>query len=291
MGVKKLNIPLIGTFIVDYLLIYGSFFFYLYFWGNNLSVPGIVIIGSSFLTIILIHDPIHCLLWPDMIAKVKMAYKYSLSNFWDAVQLLIHGLVLYLPLYYYGVINFSYTSYTELYMKIAIDYWCITLLKDYTMMYFFHPWMHKPENYWIHKHHHLAGVELQGMHAFSISYLDAFIESDIGIFLYLFGQWLFSGEIAVNLASIYLVGWHDYVVHSLNPYSICHFNPILEYYHKPTLEHNLHHMIQKDYYVFNSFKHLFSSSRRDFDLAKYNEICKTTFCFDLWVDEDKNKAY
>jgi len=288
---KTLNIPLIGTFIVDYLMNYGTFFFYWYGWANNLTPIGVVFIATSYTIVALLHDPIHALLWPKMICKAKMAYKYSWENVWEAVKLLIQGVVISLAGLYFGVINFNYTTFIETYMLVAMEYWSIILLKDYTMMYFVHPWMHKPENYWIHKHHHLVGIEVQGNHAFSISNLDAFLESDIGMFLYFFVQWLITGKLSVNVASLYLVGWHDVVVHSLNPYSIVHFNPLLEYYHKPTLEHNLHHMIQKDYYVFNSFKHVFSTERRDYDLAKYNELCKTTFCYDLWVDDKKNIAY
>jgi len=69
--------------------------------------------------------------------------------------------------------------------------------------------MQKSENYWIHKHHHLVGVEVQGNHAFSISMLDALLESKIGMFLHFFVQWLITGKLSVNVASLYLVGWHD----------------------------------------------------------------------------------
>jgi len=226
-----------------------------------------------------------------MICKAKMAYKFTWTNAGEIAKVSIMGAGISWVASYFGIVHFNYTTFTETYMKIAIEYWGITLLKDYTMMYFVHPWMHKPENYWMHKHHHLVGVEVQANHGFSISNLDAFIENDIGLFLFFFVQWLITGQISCHLASFYMVGWHDIIVHSLNPYSIVHFNPLLEYYIKPTLEHNLHHMIQRDYYVFNSFRHLFSTERRDQDLAKYNELCKTTMSYDLWVDDKKNIAY
>ena len=159
------------------------------------------------------------------------------------------------------------------------------------MMYFVHPWMHKPENYWMHSHHHKVGVEVQANHAFSISNLDAFIENDIGMFLFFFAKWMLGKPISVNLFSFIAIGWHDVIIHSLNPYSILHFNPLLEYFVKPTLEHNLHHMIQKDYYVFDSFKHLIDSKQLDYDVKKYNELCRTTICYDLFVTDDKNIAY
>ena len=70
--------------------------------------------------------------------------------------------------------------------------------------------------------------------------------------------------------------------HSLNPYSIIHFNFLLDYICKPNIEHHLHHIIGKYYYILNSFRH-FDRKLRDEDVKKYNSLLGTNVSFDLWI--------
>lgn len=288
---KKLNIPMIGTFVVEYvtmgLFIITSF----YFFANNLTILNSIIFGIISSIYTYSHDPLYCILFPDMIAKVKMNYRYTMKDFWELSRVFIQNMLTIIIAAHFKLIHFNYTNFSETFIEISVQYWAMILLKDYTMMYFLHPWMHKPENYWIHKHHHKVGLEVQANHAFSIDMLDLFIENQVGLFLFYIISWLIYDCISVHYMSFVFLGWHDIMVHSLNPYSVVHFNPILEYWHKPTLEHNLHHMIQKDYYVFDSFRHLWDINRRDQDLAKYNELCRTRINFDFFVDENDNIAY
>jgi len=288
---KTLNYPMIATFIIDYSLNFGLFFVFFYFCANNLNIVNATVIGMMHMLLSVFHDPLHALLFPKMISKAKLNYKFTSNDYWEIFKVYIQGTIIIAIAVYYGIVHFDYTTFYQTYMEIAVEYWIMILLKDYTSMYFLHQWMHKPENYWIHKHHHLVGVEVQGNHAYSIGPLDVFLENECALFLYGFAKWLIYGSLRIHFAAFAFVGMHDVLVHSLNPYSPVHFNPLLEYFHKPTLEHNLHHMIQKDYYVFDSFRHVFDLKTRDQDLAKYNELCKTTICFDLFVDEDKNIAY
>ena len=89
----------------------------------------------------------------------------------------------------------------------------------------------------------------------------------------------------IHISTYFTTGWADTMVHSLNPFSIVHFNPMLEYFKKPNIEHNLHHILNKDYYVFNSFRHLWDIKTRDKDLKMYNDACGTNISFDLFIDD------
>ena len=143
--------------------------------------------------------------------------------------------------------------------------------------------MHKPENYWLHKTHHKVHEELNAIHTHRIDSIDVFLENGIGLALFMIGQYAICGRVNVHLCAFYYVGYADTVIHSVNPYSIVHFNPILDYYCKPNMEHNLHHILQDDYYVFHSFRHILDIKNRDEDLKKYNQLCGTNISFDLFI--------
>ena len=245
----------------------------------------------TFFAFIVIQDPIYCILFPDMICKAKINYKCGWKEIYDFFKVVFIGAVILATSLNFGFINGRYSTFLETYFQVAMEYWIMVLIKDWAVLAILHPLMHKPENYWIHKYHHSFGVEVQAHHAFSIDFLDLIIENNIGFFLYFFFQWLILGKVEVHILSILYLGGHDIKIHSLNPYASVHCNPIMEYWHKPIIEHNLHHMIQRDYYVFDSFRHIWDSKKFDYDLAKYNEICKTKISFDLWVDMDANIAY
>jgi len=234
---KKLNFPMIATFVIDYSLVISFFSFYFYYNANCLTPAKAVITLwiNTFYT--LFHDHLHCYLFPQVIAKEKLNYKYTWAHIWDCVSLMSNFSVILALETYYGVFHWRYTTFIPTMMEISFEYWCITLVKDYTMMHFVHPWMHKEENYWLHKHHHIVRTEVQGIHAFSIDFLDGFIENLIGPFLYMIILYFIKGKVEVNLCTYFLTGYADVNVHSLNPFTVVHFSPILEYFHKPVIEH------------------------------------------------------
>jgi len=156
------------------------------------------------------------------------------------------------------------------------------LLKDFTALKFIHPWMHKPENYWLHSQHHKIHQELNAIHSFRIDKLDVFFEQAFGLVLLMLFQLLIYRSISIHLCAVFFTGYHDLVLHSVNPYSVVHFNVILDYFCKPNLEHNLHHIIQEEYYMFNSFRH-FNRKVRDEDVVKYNELLGTNISFDILI--------
>jgi len=49
---------------------------------------------------------------------------------------------------------------------------------------------------------------------------------------------------------------------------------------------NTNHILNKDYYEFNSFRHVFNWENRNKDLKLYNERCGLNISFDLFLDED-----
>jgi len=188
---------------------------------------------------------------------------------------------------YVGFFHWNYTTFWETYLEISLQYWAMTFLKDFTSLKFLHPWMHKPENYWIHKNHHKVHHELNVLHTYRIDRIDVFLENAIGPVLLVIFQYLLLGKTSVHLLAFFFLNHHDAVIHSVNPYTVVHFNPIIDFYFKPNIEHNLHHITQEDYYMFNSWRH-FDRKLLEADVAKYNELLGTNVSFDLFiVDNDK----
>lgn len=168
---------------------------------------------------------------------------------------------------------------------VSRDFWIINLLKDNTCMRYIHPWMHKRENYWLHKQHHKGRKDLNYIHAFVFDLFDLVIEFLIGGVLALAFNKVVFGKASVHLVSLMYCLWCDGNVHSENPYSQCVGNPILDYYLKLNICHNLHHAAETDskYMTVMPYHHV-SSTAREFDVARYNKIMKTNVDYRFLLD-------
>lgn len=168
---------------------------------------------------------------------------------------------------------------------ICRDYWTINLLKDNITMRYIHPWMHKRENYWMHKRHHAIRRSTNLWGSFFFDPLDLFVEFQIGGALaLLFNAVVFGGRPSVHLLSLLFSIWTDANVHSENPYSQCIGNPVLDWYLKPNICHNLHHAFENDprYMVVWPFHH-FRRRGLEADVAKYNRAMKTEVNFRIFL--------
>lgn len=65
--------------------------------------------------------------------------------------------------------------------------------------------------------------------------------------------------------------------HSGNPYASYFFVPVLDYLIRPPLAHNLHHVIQSDYYSSKQEVHVCNPEARRKDIDLYNKHLKTQF--------------
>ena len=79
--------------------------------------------------------------------------------------------------------------------------------------------------------------------------------------------------------------WQDGNVHSENPYTQAIGNPILDYYLKLNIVHNLHHAYPNSpkYMIVYKWDHLYSSKDRNDDIQFYNKIMKTNVNFSFFL--------
>jgi len=187
-----------------------------------------------------------------------------------------------------GTMHFCYNPEDGLLKNVLVvsfDYWLINLLKDNLSMRFLHSWMHKPKNYWLHKHHHTGNRNMVVLHGYAIDFVDLMIEFGIGSMIALVAKkYVLGMNPSLHLMSFIFSGWTDSNVHSSNPYTQSIMNPILDAYLKLNICHNLHHAFENDskYMVVFPYHHLISSERKA-DIEKYNKIMKTNVDFRIFI--------
>merc|ERR1712238_258635 len=75
-------------------------------------------------------------------------------------------------------------------------------------------------------------------------------ENLIGPLLFCSVKFLFGGSsCSIHYASFFLSVVCDQTVHSLNPYTITFWNPLLDNFLRPNLSHNLHHSSKVGHYT------------------------------------------
>ena len=169
---------------------------------------------------ILIVNFIRCKYIRKKPTRQKVNYKYRFEHCMEFFKImLVLSATLSLGLNF-GIFHCNYTSFFPTVLEIYTTFWMITLIKDYVVMYWVHPWMHKEENYWLHKTHHSFRSEVQVIHAFVIDTFDGFIESFTSPFLYALLLYVIYGSAEIHICGFFMTGWADVIVHSLNPFQL-----------------------------------------------------------------------
>jgi len=294
---SKINTPYVSTIIIDYCWMASMVLvFYVLAADRNSAVSA----GLAMLYLPLmntIREQIYWILHKSSFSDFKTKWKLSdhTDYFLDiavTVTLVVGGTA---GMAYYGLIDYSFFSITEddhdsgsilkSLMVVSRDYWMINILKDNITMRYAHQWMHKKENYWLHKRHHQANRNSNIWHAFVFDVIDLFLEFLCGGLLALTANKLLFGTAQIHLLSLMFCLWTDGNVHSENPYSQCIGNPILDYFFKLNICHNLHHAAESEqkYMVVLAYHHV-STKERDYDITQYNKRMKTNVDFRLFLD-------
>ena len=142
--------------------------------------------------------------------------------------------------------------------------------------------------------HHEVQRNAQSLHAFHLDAFDLLVENVGAPFLLLGAQYcaqrLFPSAHAVASSSSpsvqvglhwltgLLLTFHDGGLHSINPFSVMYFNPLLDRFLEPNVMHQLHHAVVQGYYLFVPWHHLLPGRRRA-DCDRYNRVFNTDFDF------------
>lgn len=166
----------------------------------------------------------------------------------------------------------------------------ISFVKDAICMDVFHQMMHR-RWYDLHYVHHLPMVESCIFNMIFFDVVDIILENGSGLVLLLAMQYCFNPNVvpSINMAGFIMLAGCDVNIHSLNPYTVCFYNPILDSMLKATVSHNLHHALNIGHYTVWPMHELTGvyaydarTSKNDDgspakDWATYNRVMKTNF--------------
>jgi len=291
--IAQINKPYVSTIVIDYCWMASIVLvFYLVAANSNNSTAVSAGIAMLYLPLMnTVREQIYWILHKSSFSEFKT--KWRLSDHKDyfldivvTVALVAGGTAC---MAYSGLVvtdfNTDGSSILKSLLIVSRDYWMINILKDNTTMRYAHPWMHKRENYWLHKRHHQANRNANTWHGFVFDVADLFLEFLCGGLLALAANKILFGTAQIHLLSLMFCVWTDGNVHSENPYSQCIGNPILDYFFKLNICHNLHHAAENDpkYMVVLAYHHI-STKECDYDIAQYNKRMRTNVDFRLFLD-------
>lgn len=191
-----------------------------------------------------------------------------------AISMLSYWMMTQLSIIYYKAPSLS----LEFWLEIFVPFYILLALRDVFFLWPLHPMLHSARFYPLHKLHHEPTKSAQSLHAFYIDCLDLLIENVGAPLLLLFSQFLLRQPVGIHWYVGVLLTCHDGALHSVNPYSVMYFNPLLDAVLKGNVTHQLHHALNKGYYLFVPWAHV-RSSRRAADCARYNRVFGTDFAW------------
>lgn len=266
----------VASNVIDYLWLYGviNMANWTFESGINLytSTWGLFFLVNLFV----VRESIYFVLFADDIAECKRKYELTRKNYWYIAQ--TTGIFIIeatlggrAGVFYWNPISFTWENYCEVFLAFYV----LQFSKDIFALNIFHEMMHH-SLYFLHKSHHEVHGNSNSMLAFHIDPIDLFLENLCSPIVLFSVQYAMGWEIRVHAMAIILVGIMDANIHSINPYTVLLWNPVLDYVFRCNVAHNIHHCLNKDNHMFISYHHIFPSSRKK-DCDRYNEVLGTSF--------------
>ena len=193
----------------------------------------------------------------------------------------------FMPLGMIGFIGLGLCDFEDISinpMQSTLRIWAeavgMAFITDLFGMTVLHKWMHD-NAYFLHKWHHAGKNDMIITHAYSFDLLDLIFEFGGGVPQVCFIKWCLGLHSQVHVLSFYVALYAAVNAHSLNPYSVYFFNPIMDYVARNNIGHSLHHTVQNDYYTGFPFKHFLSAEARRQDIDRYNKAMTTEYPRDV----------
>lgn len=173
-----------------------------------------------------------------------------------------------------------------------MEYLFMSFIKDAISMNVLHQIMHSTW-YGLHSTHHLPMKELSCINVFFFDMPDIVVENLIAptiLLLMKLVSWEATGMLPqLHFMSFILLAVTDTNVHSICPYTIGFYNPILDALMMPNISHHLHHGLNKGHYTVWPWHQIkgvlnYDAKRREnkdgsqqLDMEAYDEVFKTNF--------------
>lgn len=271
------------SLVVEYALMGGYVFVFnsIFHYFENELTPNSMVIGTlSSLVFVWVREEIWFVILGEQVAEIKRKYERTWVNWAYVFQTIGIGITNQLILTWCGLLYYTpITLSVETFVEVILVFYILQILKDVTSLVTFHEWMHT-DKAWMKYHttHHVVGRNAQALLALHIDALDLVFENTCGILVYLGVLYMLGLQVRAHYALIYIGGFMDVHLHSVNPYSVCLWNPLLDHVFRCNVAHQIHHACLTKNYTFIPYHHIFSS-RREKDLKQYNTIMKTNFKF------------
>ena len=214
--VKKLNYPLIITQIFDNTMIHSYVALNVFFLANEQFTPlSSVISYNIFFFMIVFHDHLYYLIFPNLIAKVKRDYKVTWTDVYYYIKFVpgIYSLTFYYMIQWKILLDFEYKTLNSFIIRIFIEYVIMYLGKDFTTMKFLHPIMHTQKWYWTHDVHHKIGASIQIANCFHFDTHDIFLESLVAPLFAITFNYAVYGTLTIHFISFIYLVWSGTLTH------------------------------------------------------------------------------
>ena len=280
----KARLMALVTSVIDYLVV-GAL---LLFWDSigrledgslcPFTAAGTLLVG---LVVMYVKDEIQCrFLWRKFISPYKInSWPYCWSKSFDLIYtsasfVFLNGLGLFLS----GWVSCESVKNPKVLLQVLLESTLVSDVFTHIFMIFGHKWLHE-KAYFLHKKHHKANKCLMSIDAPHFDLFDVLIEFGGGFpLLIIFKSLCFGPNSKVHFLTYGMTMLKGNQGHSGNPYAQFFFVPVLDYLIRTPLCHNLHHVIQSDYYSINPHSHFtFNAEARRKDIDVYNKHLKTQF--------------
>uniref|UniRef100_A0A7S0FYM6 Fatty acid hydroxylase domain-containing protein n=1 Tax=Pyrodinium bahamense TaxID=73915 RepID=A0A7S0FYM6_9DINO len=174
---------------------------------------------------------------------------------------------------------------------VYLEYLLMSFIKDAASMNILHQIMHK-QWYPMHKVHHLPMKELSGVNVWFFDVADLLMENVMAPLILLGVKWLSNpsaGVPSLHFLSFLLLAIMDINIHSICPYTVGFYNPVLDMCLRCNVSHQLHHALNTGHYTVWPWHQLKGVSHFDakenknvdgsieLDFKAYNTIFNTHF--------------
>lgn len=226
-----------------------------------------------------LREQLYFLIMGNKIARAKREFSLTWENYKYALQTLVifsanNALMQYQGFLYWKPLAFSMNTFND----VLVPFYILQVLKDAISLAPFHKLMHtNPTFAKFHQAHHEVKLNCQCLMALHLDIIDLICENGIAPILFLGAKGLLGLPMEIHLATIFFGGSMDILIHSVNPYSSCLFNPVLDMIFKCNVAHHVHHGMLTKNYTFIPYHHIFDWGSKDID--RYNKIMKTNFDF------------
>jgi len=267
------------SFVIDYGFVFFNVLIMNYVFSFGTNYFTFQIKSLLFALLYQSREQLYFWLMGENIAKAKRDYSLTWENYKYALQTLFifsanNALMQFQGFLYWEPLTFSMKTF----MDVLVPFYILQILKDVISLGPFHKLMHTNDTMKaFHEAHHEVKHNCQCLMALHIGVIDLVIENGVAPILYLAARAALGLPMQVHIAAIFFGGSMDILIHSVNPYSSCLFNPILDMVFKCNLAHHVHHGMLTKNYTFIPYHHIFDFGLTD--ASRYNKIMKTNFDF------------